>query len=621
MVVVIALKAYALFQLPGIDTFTGSRMDRTRWDPYSYNNAAISTGSSGLNISLDGSSGFSQAHIYSFFHMTGDFDVQVDFAIGNGWSTSFSATDTNPQLDGGGLQVYLDQQNYMTIFRGRFAGSQSFNFYGTTTLGSQPAAAQTPSTALSGSLRILSSSGTYHFMFNTGGGWKEVATAPAWNQPVLIGLMAGDVNAHVSFSTKLTNFLINSGTTDYVTYQVPAAPQPRRGFLIGGQFIQEVIRRWNEGDPSFEPMTLLRTQGMEMARSCMTTVSSPALASTAVGEWSTLVWDNSFWASREMVAQVFKDALQAGMSRINACFYMSDTAADAGRQAPPAAWQGLSVSETATQAEQYTYTTAAYLKSQGINADFYDVGNEILTGIMGFTPGGRIGIPPGVNPRLTRTYLATSVWPTEATLLTAGIQGIRRADPNARVALHVESGVDPAWDTVVAFFQEMISLGVPYDFAAISLPYVDGTDLSVFSAQEYFQRVNTVVNRIAALGKPVVIAENSYPWQPFAGVNPPMPDFPYTPTGQAAFFTQQLAWASNNPNVVSWTWFDPEWYPGIHTNDPPNLYVEGLLADSTTLQPGAAAMNFTTPKELFPSWLRCVTRGGLCRSMRLFPGS
>ena len=85
--------------------------------------------------------------------------------------------------------------------------------------------------------------------------------------------------------------------------------------------------------------------------------------------------------------------------------------------------------------------------------------------------------------------------------------------------------MEPAY----AFFQTMQSLGVPFDVAALSLPYVEFTDLSGFTAQSYFQRWESLVNRIAALGKPVHIAESNYPMAALPLFFPPLPDFPSGP--------------------------------------------------------------------------------------------
>jgi arabinogalactan endo-1,4-beta-galactosidase len=594
------------------DTFSANRLDRTRWDVTTASGATVFTGA-GLNMSFD-SSGNSQANLYTFFHLIGDFDVQVDFAIGDGWATPFPAadSDSSPQLNGGGMLVYLDQPNWMSFFRGRFASSQSINFYSNVALNGAATSHNVSTTAMSGSLRIVSSGGVYQFLFDTGNGWTLLTTAPSWSQPVLIGLSGGTVSAHVGFATTLTNFQVNSGITDYEPYQLPAAPIARPGFRIGGTFYMETVRRWMQGVQSFQPMTWLKAQGMGMARACMTTTSDPTLASTPAAQWHNLPWQSSFAASREMVAQTFKDAMQADM-RISACFYLSDSSTtSASQQTAPAAWQGLSLADTAAQVEQYTFATTTYLLSQGISPDLYEVGNETLIGLDGFIPGQRIAPPANFSPYLSPSYLTESVWPSEATLFIAAIRGIRGADPKARVALHVEATSAPAMDTVYAFFQQMKALGVTYDVAGLSGQYVNGNDLSQFTAAEYLQRWNTLVNRIASLGKAVAITEFNYPWEnatgfsPPVGFYPPMQEYAYTPAGQYAFLKDQLTWASNNANIISWGWFYPEFYAGVNNgqNEAPNDIACGLLSDGQTLLPATAAMNFKNGNTAIPCYFR-----------------
>jgi hypothetical protein len=341
-------------------------------------------------------------------------------------------------------------------------------------------------------------------------------------------------------------------------------------------------------------MSQLFVQGMSLARSCMTTVSDPDLASNPPAQWHTLNWKNSYWSSLEMTTQLFKDAMAAGM-RINACFYLSDGPAHASLQNAPTSWRNLSVTDTAALVEQYAYDTTTHLINQGIQVDLYDIGNEILFGILNFRPGDRLPPATGIDTTRSVSYLRTSVWPTEATLLTAAIRGVRRADPNARIVLHIESLLSPGMDTAFAFFQTMQSLGVPYDVAGISLPYMDGMNLSDMTAQEYYHRLNYLVNRIASLGKPVYIAENSYPADTDPAFNPPMPDFLYTETGQTAYANSQLRWASNNSNIIGWTWFYPEWFPGINPSAPHVLEVQGLYRDRQTFRPAAGELNVALP--------------------------
>jgi hypothetical protein len=158
------------------DTFTASHLDVGRWDPFPYGGASASTGA-GLQIALNGSTGLSTFRVFTFYQFTGDFDVQVDFNLGTGWNTSFPDSDSSPQLNGGSIGVYLDDPNWMRIFRGRFANAEGFVFHSRAS--GSPTSEFAASTASSGSLRVVSSAGTYHFFFDTGTGWTELGSAPA----------------------------------------------------------------------------------------------------------------------------------------------------------------------------------------------------------------------------------------------------------------------------------------------------------------------------------------------------------------------------------------------------------------------------------------------------------
>ena len=233
-----------------------------------------------------------------------------------------------------------------------------------------------------------------------------------------------------------------------------------------------------------------------------------------------------------------------------------------------------------------TNQTTAYLKSRGISVDLYDVGNEILLGFVGFQPSDRIPRPPNGDV-LNLSYLQTSVWPTEATLLKAAIRGIREADSAGRIVLHIESDPTTGMSLTTPFFQAMKTAGVPFDVAGLSLPYVDHTDLSGLTTQTYFQQWNDAVNKIATLGLDVYIAETGWPMSSDPVFKPGLADFPYTEQGQAAYVNAQLRWASNNRNIIGWSYFYPEWYPGINPTAPTNLVLSGLMRDPATLRPAA----------------------------------
>ncbi len=117
-----------------------------------------------------------------------------------------------------------------------------------------------------------------------------------------------------------------------------------------------------------------------------------------------------------------------------------------------------------------------YFKSKRLDVEIYELGNETDIGMVDFLPNRRIPVPPGVNFVNDRTWLRENVWSVQAILLKAAAAGIRRAAPNACIAVHassLESGTGPQMGP--DFFRAMRDFGVDYDIAAISHPYAQGS--------------------------------------------------------------------------------------------------------------------------------------------------
>jgi len=276
--------------------------------------------------------------------------------------------------------------------------------------------------------------------------------------------------------------------------------------------------------------------------------------------------------------------------------FLSDTAAGAGSQNAPAAWQGLSLSDTAAQLQNYTYQTVSYYKSQGVKIDLYAPGGEIGLGLLNFLPGDRLPAPPNTSPYEAIDFMQQNVWPTEAQLLKAAIAGIKMADPDAKIALHIEGlGLTPADVFVRGFFSTMVELGVPFDVAAFSLPYMTATGnwtLSQYTFACWAQRMDAAFRDVAALGKKGMISEGAYQGSTVnISLNDPMPEFPITRQGQASWINANLRFASNNPNVLGFNYFYPEFYYGVNGPAPTDLEAFGLFQNATMIQPGLLEFN------------------------------
>lgn len=325
---------------------------------------------------------------------------------------------------------------------------------------------------------------------------------------------------------------------------------------------------------------------MGWARVGVTTLSSSQLGATPYTQWSTIPYDDSFWNCREYSAQIMKEAASAGM-RLNLFFFLSDTAAYASRQTAPAAWQGLSVSDTAAAVQSYCYATTQYFIDQGLNIEVYDIGNEIQFGILDFTPGDRISVPPGTDLLNDTAYLESQLWPTEATLLQAAITGVKMANPNAKITLHITGlGASQGDQLIKTFFSTMIALGVDFDYAGLSFPARSGHP----AARPYFTSPDFIstVKYLQSLNKQVLIDEFYYPNGPVDAQGTPDPGYAFTPAGQAAYVRDMRA-SCIDQGIARIFYFYPDYFPG---DSGTNLDDSGLMASQSTVQP--ASLEFGT---------------------------
>jgi arabinogalactan endo-1,4-beta-galactosidase len=288
-----------------------------------------------------------------------------------------------------------------------------------------------------------------------------------------------------------------------------------------------------------------------------------------------------------------QDAAAAGL-RLYVQLFLSDAAAHGTLQDPPTAWAGLSVADTAGKVRSATFAVASDFKARGLNVEVYSIGNEIELGILGFVPGQRIALVPGVSS-IDINYLRTSVWPTEATLLQAAIDGVKSANPNARIVLHISGlGIPVPSDIFVkAFFRFMTEHGVTFDYAGLSHPYANYPwRLNEYTTDCWMQRIQETTDTIAALGKKTIIAEASYPRLPGASFSPPMTEFPYSDAGQAGFVREHLRHGNNDPNMAGFLYFYADYFVGMGT-DPSiveSIQYPGLFYPS--LSPTPAMLEF-----------------------------
>jgi len=192
-------------------------------------------------------------------------------------------------------------------------------------------------------------------------------------------------------------------------------------------------------------------------------------------------------------------------------FHYSDYWADPGKQYKPAAWRGETFPELEQSVYDFTKKVMDSLRWQGTLPDMVQVGNEINHGMI--WPEGSIRHPDSL-----------------ASLVYAGIRGVKAVDPRCPIMLHIALGGQN--DESHFFLDNMLERQVPFDVIGLSyyprwhgtladLKYnVDdlakqyGKDIIVVEYTQRKQEVNDIVNSIpGGKGKGTCIWEPLNTWE------------------------------------------------------------------------------------------------------------
>ncbi|HLP92490.1 MAG TPA: glycosyl hydrolase 53 family protein [Saprospiraceae bacterium] len=155
--------------------------------------------------------------------------------------------------------------------------------------------------------------------------------------------------------------------------------------------------------------------------------------------------------------------------------HYSDTWADPGKQQKPAQWTGIPFNALVDSVKTYTS-----LVMTALQPDIVQIGNEINAGLL---------FPEGnINNNYTQFR----------SLMTAGIEAVRQAAPNAEIMIHYAGISNANW-----FFNQV--KGLDYDLMGISYyPVWHGKDL---------EEAKTILNNISqAQKKDIILAETAYPF-------------------------------------------------------------------------------------------------------------
>jgi arabinogalactan endo-1,4-beta-galactosidase len=259
---------------------------------------------------------------------------------------------------------------------------------------------------------------------------------------------------------------------------------------------------------------------------------------------------------------------QQGMHCSITLFLSSDWS-DISKQPSPPDWNSLynyensSLQHKAVVIRNYTKNTTLALLRNGIDADLYEIGNEIDYGFCGI-----------LEKNLTRqediSWMRNTTWVQMASLIAAATEGVRSVDPTSQFILHIAHWWDLNFSS--AFFTTMIENGVPLDYLGLSFYPSSG----IYNITEaYHGRGNGTLSQLKfqqtteglsnMMGKPLIISEYAYPSSflilgPFGSFNHMVRGYPLTKHGQQIWLRDFLRWAENHSFIAGTFYFSPEFY-------------------------------------------------------------
>lgn len=197
------------------------------------------------------------------------------------------------------------------------------------------------------------------------------------------------------------------------------------------------------------------------------------------------VWVNpeGGWNGREDLLAKAKRARDHGQ-RLMIDFHYSDNWADPQKQIKPDAWKDMTLPQLAQAVGDHTRDTLAYLKANGIDVAWVQVGNEIRNGLLW---------PDGTTYTFDNLVRFTN----------AGYDAAKAVYPHAEVVIHIDNG----WDTAKArwWFDNFAKQGGKVDVIGLSYyPFYTPSKQWKVESPKVSATMKDLVTRFR---KPVMIVE------------------------------------------------------------------------------------------------------------------
>ena len=250
-------------------------------------------------------------------------------------------------------------------------------------------------------------------------------------------------------------------------------------------------------------------------------------------------------------------------------YFLSSQWTDIGKQTAPGSWYkeydwaNLTLQEKCNLITNYTSTTTLRFIQGGIDADIYEIGNEIDYGICDI-------FETNESLRENVSWMQTTIWPLMSYYINAAIDGIRAVDPTSMFVLHIAHWWD--YNFSYGFFSTMIQHDVPLDYLGLSFYPSSGIyDIgeamynhrnATRSQQLFFTNTERLSTRCA---RPIIVSEYAYPSSSliigmFSSFNHAVEGYPLTFQGQQDWLRDFLLWCHEQPFIAGTYYFSPEFY-------------------------------------------------------------
>lgn len=163
----------------------------------------------------------------------------------------------------------------------------------------------------------------------------------------------------------------------------------------------------------------------------------------------------------------FAQAVKAAGMGLLLDFHYSDTWADPGKQVIPESWRSAaSVDDLAAMVRAYTVDVMQALADADALPEIVQIGNEITPGLLIHVPTAETDCFGNRSVRNPEVNGSAQDWDNLATLLRAGIEGVKEVHPEATIMLHIENTAD--LDGIVEWVANAQSREVRFDVLGLS---------------------------------------------------------------------------------------------------------------------------------------------------------